>query len=814
MDLLRTLIIDNYDSYTFNLLQLWNKEDVHKNVVVIRNDQFEWDYFVDNIAPHFDNIIISPGPGRPDNVSDFGICTRILQLDDVPILGVCLGHQGIGNVFGAQIIHARNIMHGRLSPIYHNGTGLFNGIPNPFSAVRYHSLVVNNEDLPKDLMVIATTLDSEELTVMALKHAHKPIYGSICTEHGHQLLMNFQRLSLEYLKRSHATSLFSQIPSHILSLSVFPAIAGIPPPLSHTTTPLQIVFNKLNDDYWRDPQLIFQQIISLDQSTLGTWWLDSAKENVSQCQYSYMGSTPACSSSFSVSYLTKTKQLQLACSNGKLMSKPLLGSTTFWDWMTEITNKLNSRIKSTIVMNNNQIIDDTIPFDFHLGMVGFFGYEMKIESLPGYVVPSNQQISNHQPDAAFIFATQAVIFDHDRRNIWLGCLIRQNAEEHILDDIEQEVGINIGMLMEECVSWFQCMDAKICGLKNNFETSGTIAKTGKEETEPITPNSFPSFAEPSQAAFIPDLPSRTYMQQIKNAQSYIQRGESYEVCLTTQFRHILTSRLPNIIDLYLYIRTHNPAPFSAFLNFTTDNLVVLSSSPEKFIEINRLGEVEMKPIKGTMAVAKGCWCDDKENCDGGIKCQKEAERENKKRIRDLGSSVKERAENLMIVDLIRNDLAQMCLPHTVKTPKLMEVESYETVHQLVTTVCGQLRDEIDCVTAVKCCFPPGSMTGAPKLRSVQLLDKLEFYTPRGVYSGCLGYISLPYIAQSNQHKHFTRGTAKFSVIIRTAVINSGTEVSVGAGGAILHLSDAKEEWDEVLVKSRAVIPRYTNASNV
>ncbi|CAG8584072.1 10537_t:CDS:10 [Paraglomus brasilianum] len=790
MDLLRTLIVDNYDSYTFNLLQLWDKEDIHKNVVVIRNDQFEWDYFVDNICPHFDNIIISPGPGRPDNVSDFGICTRILQLDDVPILGVCLGHQGIGSVFGAQIIRARNIMHGRLSPIYHNGAGLFNRIPNPFSAVRYHSLVVSNEDLPKDLMVIATTLDNEELTVMALKHARKPIYGS------------------------HGTCSFSQIPSHILSLSAFPAIAGIPPSLSHTTTPLQIVFNKLDDDCWRDPQLIFQQIVSLDQSTLGTWWLDSARENDTQCQYSYMGSTPASSSSFSVSYLTKTKQLQLACSNGRLMSKPLLGSTTFWDWMTDITNKLNSRIKSTVVMNNNQIICDTIPFDFHLGMVGFFGYEMKIESLPGYVVPSKQQVSNHKPDAAFIFATQAVIFDHRERNIWLGCLIRQNVEEYILDDIEQEVGINIGISMEECMSWFRRMDTKIRGLKKNLETSEAIAKAEKEETEPITPHLFPSFAAaPSQTAFTPVLPSRTYIQQIKNAQSYIQSGESYELCLTTQFRHTLTSRLPNLLDLYLYLRTHNPAPFSALLNFTVDNLAILSSSPEKFIEVNRLGEVEMKPIKGTMAVAKGCWCDDKENCDGGIKCRKGAERENKKRVRELDSSVKERAENLMIVDLIRNDLAQICLPHTVKVPKLMEVESYETVHQLVTTVCGQLRDEIDSVTAIKCCFPPGSMTGAPKLRSVQLLDKLEFYTPRGVYSGCLGYISLPYITRSNQYRQFTRGTAKFSVIIRTVVINSGTEVSVGAGGAILHLSDAKEEWDEVLVKSRAVIPsvlKYLN----
>jgi len=154
------------------------------------------------------------------------------------------------------------------------------------------------------------------------------------------------------------------------------------------------------------------------------------------------------------------------------------------------------------------------------------------------------------------------------------------------------------------------------------------------------------------------------------------------------------------------------------------------------------------------------------------------------------------------VDLIRNDLTQICQPNTVQVPYLMRVESYETVHQLVTTVRGQLREGLDCVKAIKGCFPPGSMTGAPKLRSVQLLDELEQHKPRGVYSGCLGYISLQ--DGSGQKK----GTSQFSVVIRTAIICGKTnEITVGTGGAIVYLSNAESEWDEIVLKSQSVIPR-------
>lgn len=148
--------------------------------------------------------------------------------------------------------------------------------------------------------------------------------------------------------------------------------------------------------------------------------------------------------------------------------------------------------------------------------------------------------------------------------------------------------------------------------------------------------------------------------------------------------------------------------------------------------------------------------------------------------------------------MIRNDLAQVCTPSSVRVPKLMHVETYEKVHHLVSTVRGQLYPNVNSVEAVQKCFPPGSMTGAPKLRSVQILDELEQQRPRGVYSGCLGYFSLS-------------GSADFNVVIRTAVASTKSDglvhVSVGGGGAITFLSDPEEEWKETLLKTKSVAPR-------
>ncbi|KAG9303905.1 hypothetical protein G9A89_005815 [Geosiphon pyriformis] len=863
---LRTLIIDNYDSYTYNLLQLWEFADEEtdqsksplSNVVVIRNDQFEWNEFKNNILPHFDNIIISPGPGSPENASDFAICRDVLKLENIPILGVCLGHQGIGIAYGAKVIPAKRIIHGQLSLIHHNGMNsvmsLFSGIPSPFWAVRYHSLVVDCQDLPSALMTTAwsseeavcdkTFLSTKEtetfpngtIDIMGLQHAYKPIYGvqfhpeSISTEYGPQILRNFLRISTTYLKKIRKSNSFQKLPSHIACLSAFPTCPIIPKEIfvSLNVPKYQLIFKKLDSDIWIDCETVFQNYLSSDTS-LGTWWLDSARQPDPQSRFTFMGSTPSIANSFSVSYWTSSKRIKITCSNGKVISKVLSGGQTFWDWMSFTMEHFNKCISGQLIIGDSRSSDQAcseVPFGFRLGMVGYLGYEMKYESLPGYTTPSRQQyqISINQPDAAFIFSTQAIIFDHLDKRVWLAGLVQSgnNYKPVISENLNSELSMTTGFSHSDFSEWINATEKQFRLLKEKFlfrpslimnsinrrdigyrnMSSGDLTNFKKSLNIGTKPtNQIPRPVSPITNPFVSDLDSNSYINAINRARSLIFNGQSYEICLTTQFRTTLPSRLDNPLDLYRQLRKKNPAPFSALLDFSVENLAVLSSSPEKFVEVTHDGVVEMKPIKGTVAVASGCCCKDIENCDGSAKCEKNRQKEDALRMKSLACDIKERAENLMIVDLIRHDLAHICLPHTIRVPLLMKVESYKTMHQLVTTVCGQLKKDFNCVQAVRGCFPPGSMTGAPKLRSVQILDDLEDQMPRGIYSGCLGYFSF-----QDGKMGRNQGSAMFSVVIRTAVVFGGTELSIGAGGAITYPSDPDAEWREMLLKSQSVVP--------
>jgi len=186
------LIIDNYDSFTYNLYQYVGEID--GDVKVYRNDEIT----IEELKKmSIDHIIISPGPGFP---KDSGISTEVIRTFGkyIPILGVCLGHQAIGEVFGGRIIHADEAVHGKTSMIYHDGTCLFKGLPNPLKVVRYHSLVVDNRTIPGELMVTAKSSQGE---VMGLRHRKYPIYGlqfhpeSISTDGGKEILNNFLKIT-------------------------------------------------------------------------------------------------------------------------------------------------------------------------------------------------------------------------------------------------------------------------------------------------------------------------------------------------------------------------------------------------------------------------------------------------------------------------------------------------------------------------------------------------------------------------------------------------------------------------------------------
>ena len=187
------LMIDNYDSFTFNLVQYFG--ELEQDVTVIRND--EWSLAeISAAAPS--HIVISPGPCTPDQA---GVSLDVLQQlgTRIPVFGVCLGHQAIGQAFGGKVVRARQIMHGKTSPIHHNGQGVFRGLPTPFQATRYHSLVVERDSLPDCLEITAWTehADGTLDEIMGLRHRSQPIEGvqfhpeSILSEHGHALLGNF-----------------------------------------------------------------------------------------------------------------------------------------------------------------------------------------------------------------------------------------------------------------------------------------------------------------------------------------------------------------------------------------------------------------------------------------------------------------------------------------------------------------------------------------------------------------------------------------------------------------------------------------------
>jgi para-aminobenzoate synthetase len=199
-------------------------------------------------------------------------------------------------------------------------------------------------------------------------------------------------------------------------------------------------------------------------------------------------------------------------------------------------------------------------------------------------------------------------------------------------------------------------------------------------------------------------------------------------------------------------------------------------------------EAEAKPIKGTEARVLA---------SNGV-CRNDAEsREDERRARSLELSLKNRAENLMIVDLLRNDLSRVCQVGSVHVAKLMGIESFATVHQMVSTIRGTLSDTATSIDLLRASFPGGSMTGAPKIRTMELLEDLEENVDRGPYAGSLGYLSV-------------NGCMDMNIIIRSAVVTPNTvdgsqKISIGAGGAITALSETQDEYDEMLLKARALV---------
>jgi para-aminobenzoate synthetase len=386
-----------------------------------------------------------------------------------------------------------------------------------------------------------------------------------------------------------------------------------------------------------------------------------------------------------------------------------------------------------------QGLDDELPFDFDCGFVGYLGYELKAEC--------GGEKAHHAstPDAAFILADRLIAFDRQEQHTYLLAL----TTPHELHQISGLGG------------------RKFDAVRVRRDAEGWIEETGRRL------EALPTLEGPAAAVVAPAFALRRsrqcYLDDIETCRRYLTAGNSYEICLTNRATGTITV---DSLALYRSLRRANPAPHSAYLRF--GDLAVLSSSPERFLSVDRDGWAETRPIKGTSR-------------RGGTL------EEDARLAIELGAGAKTRAENVTIVDLMRNDLGRVCEIGSVSVPDLMRVETYETVHQLVSAVRGRLRPELGALDAVRASFPPGSMTGAPKLRTMEIIDELEGEA-RGAYSGAIGWFGCS-------------GACDLSVAIRTIVID-GERASVGAGGAIVVDSDPAAEFEEMLLKARAPIAAF------
>lgn len=372
-----------------------------------------------------------------------------------------------------------------------------------------------------------------------------------------------------------------------------------------------------------------------------------------------------------------------------------------------------------------------LPFDLPGGYVGYFGYEMKAEC------SSANTHRSPYPDAQWIAARRLLAVDHETQTTWVVALCDKDP-----------------VSCASARSWV----ARTAG---ELPPGGSAAGDNGSAGHGAGPSTDEPAVDPEPWL---DRSREQYLANIAECHRALRAGESYEICLTTT---LAVPFLGSALEVYLRLRRVNPAPYAAYLRF--DDLEVLCSSPERFLKIGTDRTVESKPIKGT---APRSLDPARDRALAG----------------ELAESAKARAENLMITDLMRNDLGRVCEVGTVTVPTFMAVESYATVHQLVSTVRGRLRDDVSAVSAVRACFPGGSMTGAPKERTMEIIDQLEV-GPRGVYSGTLGFFG-------------PSGAADLNIVIRTAVVRSG-RLSIGAGGAIVLGSDAAEEFAEMLLKVRA-----------
>ncbi len=375
---------------------------------------------------------------------------------------------------------------------------------------------------------------------------------------------------------------------------------------------------------------------------------------------------------------------------------------------------------------------DSPPVPFIGGAVGYFSYDLChfIERLPSTTIDDL-----HLPECYFGFYDLVLAFDNQQSKAYI---------------------ISTGFPEMREPERMKRAARRLNEMKNK------LAEMPRRDTEaPLTPVSSPATPASLKGGFT----HREYMAAVEKARQYIIAGDIFEVNLSQRFEAEL-SIAP--YELYQRLRQINPAPFACYLGF--DEVSVVGASPERFLRLHG-DRVETRPIKGTRPRGK-------------------TSKEDSALSQELVSSVKDRAENIMIVDLERNDLGRVCRYGTVKVTELAILEVFPTVFHLTSTVVGRLREGKNGIDLLKATFPGGSITGAPKVRAMEIIDELE-PTKRSIYTGSIGYLGF-------------NGDLDLNIVIRTFIIKGG-KAYYQVGGAVVYDSDPEAEYQETLDKARALV---------
>ncbi|KAK1056217.1 para-aminobenzoate synthase, (PABA) [Friedmanniomyces endolithicus] len=736
----RILYLDAYDSFSNNIITLL-KDSLAVTVEIIKIDDPRFvlndDAFQDCLS-RYDAVVAGPGPGHPANPNNVGLIGKLWSLPDdcnLPVLGICLGFQSFALAFGAKIERLKEPRHGLVRRLTHCDRDIFSGI-GELNATHYHSLHVRlDHDIEhhREARLWEPSRTCKQLVPLAWD-VSDDANGAILVgaRHCHKPYWGVQ-YHPESICSSGGADIFKKWWHEARRWNAGRMRTSVVPAALKTfeTQPEKTIARASQ----REPSIVHWRKVlchkALDVPDLVNYLRDQGDR-----------SEPT----LLESGLQDDKPVNPETGRFTIIGLPRTGALQIlWSVKDQLLvieegGKVIYSRQTTIAevftaldeaIEKRRAHDGPAEVPCWGGLVGYISYEAGLETID--VLPA--EVGSARPDVWFLLVERSIIIDHVAQEVYVQT-IRDN-DQTWLNDTKK--------LLQAPANHPLANRSML-----DPDSAGHHVVAGPTQTE--------------------------YCAKVRACQEQLRAGESYELCLTDQS---LVYNPTHPWTLYQRLRKANPAPFGAYLHFATSHthsgmkLDVIGSSPERFISWSRSGKCQFRPIKGTVKKTPGM-------------TREEAEA--------LLSSEKERAENLMIVDLIRHDLNGVKRVRNVRVPQLMQVEEYTTLYQLVSVIEGYLHPSTPLTAALANSLPPGSMTGAPKKRSCELLRAIEgLGEARGLYSGVLGYLDVG-------------GGGDFSVVIRSA-FRWGDEGDwrVGAGGAVTALSGEVAEWEEMLGKRQSLL---------